>query len=461
MEGILDQSLAVAGGGDTGNLQVGMILIQAGEDLPHQRDGVAQVGLIIGEENVLVVVDDHQLDGGGTRVDADVHRAAVGAEGQAGHGGLHVAGVELLILLLVGKQRRQADVGSGGAVLLQPLCHIVQIKGLVRVEGSTQCHVEQAVLRAGTLDVKRLVKALAQHTGEGQRSAQIEHVTLDGAALCQACNGLVDHRLIDGAGNILCQGALVDQGLDITLGKHAATAGDGVGAGGLLGRLVHLVRGHLQQGGHLVDEGAGTAGTAAVHADLSAVGQKQNLGILTAQLDDAVGSGSQALGGHTGGKHFLHKGDLAAVRQAHAGRPRDGQQCFLAVEILRLHAGQDLAPLLEDMTVVTFVCGIYQFIGVVQNNALDRGGPDIQPDSHSLIPSWMILNGSLGMRRSRPRKSMGLRSAFVPYTGGRPPWQKAAEFEPPDKRNQYIVAQSANFGKMAPAKKSALAEISA
>src|SRR5699024_7373150 len=35
MEGILDEGLAVAGGGDAGNMQVGVILIQLCENLPH------------------------------------------------------------------------------------------------------------------------------------------------------------------------------------------------------------------------------------------------------------------------------------------------------------------------------------------------------------------------------------------------------------------------------------------
>ena len=120
-------------------------------------------------------------------------------------------------------------------------------------------------------------------------------------------------------------GTLVDEGLDVAFGKHAAAAGDGVGAGRALGGLVHLVGTHLQQGSHLVNERAGAAGTAAVHADLGAVGQEQDFCVLAAQLNDAVGAGGQAVGCHAGGENLLHKGHLTAVGQAHAGRAGDGQ----------------------------------------------------------------------------------------------------------------------------------------
>ena len=140
----------------------------------------------------------------------------------------------------------------------------------------------------------------------------------------QTGNGLVDHRLVDAGGDILRARALIDEGLHVTFGKHAAAGRDGIGALGLFRGLVHLVGTHLQQGGHLVNKGTGAAGTAAVHADLGAVCQEKDFGVLAAQLDDAVGAGGQPVGGHTGGKDLLHEGDLAAVSQAHTGGAGDG-----------------------------------------------------------------------------------------------------------------------------------------
>ena len=155
-----------------------------------------------------------------------------------------------------------------------------------------------------------------------------------GAALGQARNGLVDDGLIDGGRDVARLRTLVDEGLDVAFGKHAAAAGDGVGAGRALGGLVHLVGTHLQQGSHLVNERAGAAGTAAVHADLGAVGQEQDFCVLAAQLNDAVGAGGQAVGCHAGGENLLHKGHLTAVGQAHAGRAGDSQICAAVGQIL-------------------------------------------------------------------------------------------------------------------------------
>ena len=334
VERVLDEFLAVAGGGHAGNLQARVLLIEFEQRLFDQRDGVAQVRTVALEQNVGIVVDDHQLDGGGAGVNADMYRPTVCTKGQAGHGGFQVAGVEFLVRLLIGKQRRQADVGGRGTVIVQALGNLAQVGFLVGVERSAHGDEEKAVLRQSAGDAQRAVKALAQGLGESQRTAEVQNVALDGAALGQARNGLVDDGLIDGGRDVARLRTLVDEGLDVAFGKHAAAAGDGVGAGRALGGLVHLVGTHLQQGSHLVNERAGAAGTAAVHADLGAVGQEQDFCVLAAQLNDAVGAGGQAVGCHAGGENLLHKGHLTAVGQAHAGRAGDSQICAAVGQVL-------------------------------------------------------------------------------------------------------------------------------
>ena len=148
-EGILDQLLAVAGGGHAGHLKAGMLLVDLDELFPDQGQRVAEVRLIVGVQDLALFVHDHQLDGGGTGVDADMDRAALRAEGHMRHAVGHMAGVERLILLLGGKERRLAGVGGGGGILIQRLGHVGKAERLVRVEGSAQRHIEQTVLRAG------------------------------------------------------------------------------------------------------------------------------------------------------------------------------------------------------------------------------------------------------------------------------------------------------------------------
>ena len=385
-ESILYQFLTVAGGGNACHLQPRVLLVNLEQLLPDKGQRVAEVGLIVGVQNLALFVHHHQLDGGRAGVDADMHRPAVGTKGHAGHAMGHVPCMESLVLLLAGEQRRLAGIGSGSGVLVQRSGYLGEHKFLVGVQGSAQRHIQQAVFRADAGHVHRLVKTLAQHGAEGERAAQIKDIALDGASLCQTGDGLVDHCLIDAGGDILGAGTLIDQRLHIAFGKHAAAGSDGIGALCLLGSLVHFIGAHLQQGSHLVDESTGAAGTAAVHAHLGAVGQKQNLGILAAQLDDAIGLWHKALDRHAGGEHLLHKGHAAAVRQAHTGRAGDAEQRFAAMQLLGINAPQQLLRLFQNMAIMSFVCRIQQFIMLAQHHTLDSGTADVKTYSHLVFP---------------------------------------------------------------------------
>ena len=88
VERIFDELLAVAGGGHAGDLQARVIPVETEQRIPDERNRVAEVRAVALEQNVRVVVDDDELDGGGAGVDADMYRPTVCAKGQAGHGGL-------------------------------------------------------------------------------------------------------------------------------------------------------------------------------------------------------------------------------------------------------------------------------------------------------------------------------------------------------------------------------------
>ena len=236
-----------------------------------------------------------------------------------------MAGFERVIFRLIFKEGRLGAVGLRHAALLQQLRRFQQVPRFLGVKRRAQSHKQQAILRTSSGDAQSLVKVLAQTTGESQRTAQVQHIALNGPALGQARDGLVHHRLIDAGGDVLRPGPLIDQGLDVALGKHAAAGGDGVGLFRCLGGFVHLLRAHFQQRGHLVDEGPGAAGAGAVHPDLHTVGQKEDLGILAAQFDDNVRPRCQTVGRHPGSEHLLHEGSLHVLRHAHAGRAGDGK----------------------------------------------------------------------------------------------------------------------------------------
>ena len=179
-ESVFHQFLTVAGGGDACHLQPRVLFVNLEQLLPDKGQRVAKVGLIVGVQNLALFVHHHQLDGGRTGVDADMHRPAVGTKGHVGHAVGHVPCVESLVLLLAGEQRRLAGIGCGGGVLVQRIGHLGEHKFLVGIQCSAQRYIQQAVLRADAGHIQRLVKAFAQHGAEGERAAQIKDIALDG-----------------------------------------------------------------------------------------------------------------------------------------------------------------------------------------------------------------------------------------------------------------------------------------
>ena len=61
-----------------------------------------------------------------------------------------------------------------------------------------------------------------------KRAAQERHMSPDGLAAGQSADGLVDHGLENRSGQVLLGGAVIDQRLNIGLGKYAAAGRDGI-----------------------------------------------------------------------------------------------------------------------------------------------------------------------------------------------------------------------------------------
>ena len=129
---------------------------------------------------------------------------------------------------------------------------------------------------------------------EVQRSAEERDVAADRLAAGKARDGLVDDCLKDGGGKVRLGRPLVDEGLDVRLGKHAAARGDGIDLLILL-RLAVKARGvGLQKRRHLVNERAGAACADAVHALLKRRTEVDDLRVLAAKLDGHIGLRSLA-----------------------------------------------------------------------------------------------------------------------------------------------------------------------
>ena len=149
-----------------------------------------------------------------------------------------------------------------------------------------------------------------------KRAAQERHVSPDGLAAGQSADGLVDHGLENRSGQVFLGGTVIDQRLNIGLGKYAAAGRDGIKRMIVLGVLIQTGGVRLQKRSHLVDEGTGTAGADTVHTLLHIAALEVNdFCVLTAKLYRHVGLGSCLLQSRRYSYDFLYEGYAQMVRQ--------------------------------------------------------------------------------------------------------------------------------------------------
>ena len=219
---------------------------------------------------------------------------------------------------------------------------------------------------------QRLGKGVAQSLQKGQRTAQEQDVSGNASALCQTGDRLVHHRLENACGDVLPACALVQQGLDVRLGEHAAPGGNGIDLFCRQRHFIQLIHAHVQQGRHLVNECARTAGTAAVHALFYAAGEKDDLRILAAQLDNHICLGIALLDRQERSVYFLDKGQLCRLRQSQSGRAGDADP-ELSIRIFLRQLCQLCTHGLTDLGKMAFIAGRKHFAFFCQQNRLDSG----------------------------------------------------------------------------------------
>ena len=156
-----------------------------------------------------------------------------------------------------------------------------------------------------------------------QRSAEERDVAADRLAAGKARDGLVDDCLKDGCGKVRLGRPLVDERLDIRLGKHAAARGDGIDLLILLRLAVKARSVGLQKRRHLVNERAGAAGADAVHALLKRRTEVDDLRVLAAKLDGHIGLRSLAPQRVRDSHDLLHKWDAERLGEIDGARAGD------------------------------------------------------------------------------------------------------------------------------------------
>ena len=426
LEGLDEQGLAVAGGGHVADGHaLGKSVVEVVHDDAGGAEHVAVVVAVPGAQELAVLAHHGRLHSRGAGVDADEHAAAVALEAALGHHLGTVAGPELLQGPLRGEERGEAlDLGAlGGAEGVEGGDDVVEGDELVALtgHGGAGGHEEVGVLGHHAVllvEVEGLVEALAKLGEVLQRAAEEGHVAADGVAAGQARHGLVGHRLEDGGGDVGRRGALVEQGLDVGLGEDAAAARDGVDVRGLARQLVEAGGVGVEQRRHLVDERSRAAGAGAVHALLDAVVEVDDLGVLAAELDGAVGLGNERLHGALGGDDLLHELEVEPLGQEQAAGAGDGHAHG---DVAHMGAGalEELLGRGADVGVVALVVGVDELAVGVEHGHLDGGGADVDTQAElgarevdrrggcelgALLPQGVTAGGCVPIAHLRPPK---------------------------------------------------------
>ena len=383
MEGGLQQGFAIAGGAGTTDSHPGVELVA--EPFQGLLGGFYRVALIVGvveEQQLALLADEGDLGGGGAGIDAQVAVALVIRQLLFLHHGPVVPGTEGPVLRFVREQGvKPLDFKGHLHTGVQGGHQVVNLLGLgvLCVQGSAQGGKEMGVFRLDGGFLRQLQgsdEGLFQLRQEVQGATQEGNPAPNGLAAGEAGNGLIHHRLKNGGSQVRPAGPLVDQGLDVRFGEHAAPGGDGVKLP-VVGRFLVQTQGvGLKQGRHLVDEGAGAAGADTVHPLLQAAGEIDDLGILTSQLDGHIGLGSHLFQGGGHGHHLLHEGNVQSLAQIDAAGAGDFQpQRHVPQALLRFP--EKLGQGLLGMGAVAAVFSEYGLAVLIQDHQLHRGGANI------------------------------------------------------------------------------------
>ena len=381
-EGFAQHHLAVAGGAKAQYFQFyahgAVLFVQFLQAVADHLDGVAPVAGVETVQHGLVLVQQDQLAGGAAGVHPDVDPQGVAGPDVGGlEGGQGVAGPPGVPLGVRAEVALGVVLLGGGGRGRQPLQRLLGGHG----GGAAGGQGIQLVHGQGRAQ---------GHDGVGVAGA-------DDLVLPQAQPDGVEGR----QGDVRPAGPLVEQGLDVGLGKDAAPARDAVHLLAHPGQGLEGLGGHPQQGGDLVDEGAGAAGAAAVHPHIGGgqgavllLAEKDDLGVLAAQLHGGAGGGVEGPDGGAVGHHLLDIAGPHLVGQGPPARPADrhphGQAGKLVPDL-----AQQLAEGAALLGVVALVAPEQDAAALaVGQHGLDGGGTDVEAEVyifHDLIHCFTNL----------------------------------------------------------------------
>ena len=178
----------------------------------------------------------------------------------------------------------------------------------------------------------------------------------------------------------------------------------------MLRELVELARGHVEQHRHLVDESAGTARAGAVHALLQLAGQKHDLGVLAAQLDDHVRLRHVHADRLAGGEYLLHEVDVRRLGNAEARRTGDraADRRIRSDHLARiLHQLDRLFAHLGKVALIVLV----DDLSIAHDHDLDRRRADVDSYIYVHISLFSPVNEAVRAALAKKAAQTGRRQA--------------------------------------------------
>ena len=152
-------------------------------------------------------------------------------------------------------------------------------------------------------------------------------------------------------------------------------------------QLIQLVRRNTQQRCHLINKRTGSAGTGTIHAFLQPAGEKNDFGVLSAQLHNDIGIRYKPFHRTGRGKDLLHKFQLRRFCHAQAGRTRDRDLNHLSLP-RRKQSGENFGGFFPHLGHVPLVCLKNRIICIVQQYNLDRGRAYVDPYTQPVYPPY-------------------------------------------------------------------------
>ena len=180
-------------------------------------------------------------------------------------------------------------------------------------------------------------------------------MSTDWLATGETTDCLVDHCLKDRSRQIFLCRALVDQGLDIGLGKYTASGSDRVDC--LIIFCIFIEPGSisLDQGRHLINKRAGSSGTDAVHAllDVAAL-EVDDLRVLATQFDRYIRLRCSVCQCGRDTDDLLDERNVQMFGECQTAGTGD-HRCDCHITLCSTRLGQQIGQCLTDICKMTFV----------------------------------------------------------------------------------------------------------